>query len=88
MFFSGGKNSYVMIFVMDNFGYHVAVLQAKLAIPVFPFLSLKYIYNTRHYDTLLNYHNGVYFGSLVRTFCESFSFFMIYCSRLGIKASN
>ena len=102
VYFGGGKNFLcVMIFVMDKFDYHGTLLQAKsanspprhLTYPYFceyfclPFYSLKDLYNSWDYDALLNQHNNVYFGSLVRTSCESCSFSMIYCSRLEIKAS-
>ena len=36
------------------------------------------MHNTWPYDALLNYHNCVYFGSLIWTFCESW-----FISRLG-----
>ena len=83
-----------------SFDYHGTLLQAKSANSpprhltytyfceyfCLPFFSLKDLYNSWDYDALLNRHNNVYFGSLVRTSCESCSFSMIYCSRLEIKA--
>ena len=65
----------------DTFHIHISV-----NISVFPFFSLKDMYNSWDCDALLNYLNNVYFGSLVRTSCESCSFSIIYCSRLAIKA--
>ena len=70
------------IHLRDTFHIHISV-----NISVFPFFSLKDMYNSWDCDALLNYLNNVYFGSLVRTSCESCSFSMIYCSRLAIKAS-
>ena len=61
-------------------------IHISVNISVFPFFSLKDMYNSWDCDALLNYLNNVYFGSLVRTSCESCSFSIIYCSRLAIKA--
>ena len=78
-----------------SFDYHAALLQATSANSPPRHLSYPYfceyfrhplLYDSWYCDALLNYLNDVYFGSLVRTSCESCSFSMIYCSRLAIKA--
>ena len=61
------------IHLRDTFHIHISV-----NISVFPFFSLKDMYNSWDCDALLNYLNNVYFGSLVRTSCESCSWILHY----------